>query len=316
MRRRTWSIPRLPRPPVRTWGSSQWRSGWLVRATCWQLRHRPQACPSRAWGQRRSWASPRARRRLPTPSGPTNRYAWCSRPSRTASTSRPLARSCPTRWSKRGPSGVTTLPPPFPPSGPRGPAPPGPPPPGASRPFRSGRSVRGTGARGPGRPPGPGASAPGPDLRSDQAGWAIGTGPASEGPAGTGIEEEGKVGPEVPRGPEVHLADLFEGQPCPVALIGEARVDVPVADDPDPSVQGGPDPLLYMLGPVGGHQEHLGHGDGLPTGRLSRLGPAGGRGPQEDLAEVTAQGRVARFAHIQHPDPPSPPRLGQFTGLG
>src|SRR5690606_3141139 len=72
----------------------------------------------------------------------------------------------------------------------------------------------------------------------------IGTGPASEGPAGTGIEEEGKVGPEVPRGPEVHLADLFEGQPCPVALVVEARVDVPVADYPDRSDQGGPDPLL------------------------------------------------------------------------
>src|SRR5690606_12450113 len=60
----------------------------------------------------------------------------------------------------------------------------------------------------------------------------------------------------------------------------------------------------------------LGDGDGLPTGRLRRLGPAGGRGPQEDLAEVTAQGRVARFESLQHPDPPLPQRLGQIPGLG
>src|SRR5829696_2615265 len=232
---------------MRIWspsGSSTYRSGCEPRCT------RPRS-PST------STASSYAARRLPTPVGPWKRYA-CATPSARAARSRRLASSCSGSELKLSADEICHL---------LGRST------GLDRDDPLGEAL---GQLAVGRI----------DARAELAVFALDpVGVAAGPPRGRGRvdqQQERAVRQNTLDGGEVELEHRVQAEPTRDPLVGERRVDVPVADDVRPTLPRWGDQALGELG--AGRREQR------------RLGPAGHVRPvQEQLTDPLAELRAARL---------------------
>ena len=99
------------------------------------------------------------------------------------------------------------------------------------------------------------------------------------------IQPEGEVGLEIGRGDAFELLDQGQGQAPAIALVGRGGAAEAITEHPVAGRQGRGNPLLHVLGPVGGIEQQFGRGLG---GRL-----AGGM--EQQLAQGQAQGGAPRL---------------------
>src|SRR6266508_645070 len=269
-------------------GSSRCTSGCTPRST----RRQTSQVPSPPAGQFRAAANTLARCTLPTPGGPVNTQAWITRPDWTASRRVATASPWPTTSSQ---TGMTALH-----AGEHG---------GAhlvgDLPGRQGGVDHD-------EPVGFGAGqvAEGPPDRAVELELLVldavpGAAPAGQADRRVEVKQDHHVGEQPAGAPSVDRLHRLDAEAAGGALVGEGRVDVAVAQDHGPAVQGRADDLLDELGPGGGEQQRL-----RPRVHASR------GGVEQDLADALPERGASGLPGDDHLPaeplevPPEPPELG------
>src|SRR6266508_1474392 len=269
-------------------GPSRCTSGCTPRST----RRQTSQVPSPPAGQFRAAANTLARCTLPTPGGPVNTQAWITRPDWTASRRVATASPWPTTSSQ---TGMTALQ-----AGEHG---------GAhlvgDLPGRQGGVDHD-------EPVGFGAGqvAEGPPDRAVELELLVldavpGAAPAGQADRRVEVKQDHHVGEQPAGAPSVDRLHRLDAEAAGGALVGEGRVDVAVAQDHGPAVQGRADDLLDELGPGGGEQQRL-----RPRVHASR------GGVEQDLADALPERGASGLPGDDHLPaeplevPPEPPELG------
>src|SRR6266545_3800741 len=132
-----------------------------------------------------------------------------------------------------------------------------------------------------------------------------GAAPAGQADRRVEVKQDHHVGEQPAGAPSVDRLHRLDAEAAGGALVGEGRVDVAVAQDHGPAVQGRADDLLDELGPGGGEQQRL-----RPRVHASR------GGVEQDLADALPERGASGLPGDDHLPaeplevPPEPPELG------
>src|SRR5262245_36577687 len=97
------------------------------------------------------------------------------------------------------------------------------------------------------------------------------------------VEQDRAVGEQPADREQVQLQDGVRPEPAPRALVGDRGVEVPIADDHRPAVEGGADHLVDVLGPGGDIERGLG-----PRRDVVAV--------QHEVADLLAERRASRLS--------------------